>query len=203
MTKKNVFSVIAVAMLFAVSLYFVGGTYARYAGEYTGSATGQIASWAVKVNGDTSKTLNLTFTADDSTDVVEGKIAPGHSISSEVELDLNGTEVSVEALAEITETNLKSVFGDAADKVTVSTEMTKDGSKVEEVGKDNYTKIALPEGRQAFGDGDKVTVKITITWSHDGEEQNVNDTTVGEKTGEALQFTVPVTLNVRQYIAAA
>ena len=47
MQKRTVISVIVVAMLLVISLYFVGGTYTRYVSEYTGTAKTQVAKWNV------------------------------------------------------------------------------------------------------------------------------------------------------------
>ena len=100
MDKRTVKLVMIVAMLLVVCLYFVGGTYARYASEFSGDATVSVAKWAVKVDGEESETLNINFKVQDNKFVVADKIAPSVTAKAEAEVDLEGTEVAVDLIVE-------------------------------------------------------------------------------------------------------
>ena len=78
-----------------------------------------------------STTQNITFKVQSNTEVVPGKIAPAVTAKAEIELDLTGTEVSVDftpTIGEYTPSTLPS-----ADKIKLT-------SAVEggEIGESNY-----------------------------------------------------------------
>lgn len=196
--KKSVFAVIILALLVAL----IGGTYARYVSTATGSGSVDIAKWAVKVNEEdistTAGTFDLTFTATNA-DTVPNKVAPGGKAVAYVDVDLTGTEVSVDftcALADTSATVLTDVFGaDYADKVTVSV-----GTPTLEGTTSNMTLDAdnkvITVGSAAMSG--TVRVPITLTWT-DAAANNTADTNTGAlKTG----VEIPVTLNVQQHIQA-
>ena len=193
--KRGTLVVLAIFVLIAV----IGGTYARYTSGATGSGTVNIANWHVEVGGqdisnDATKTFNLTFTADND-DTVGNKVAPGGTATAYVDVDLTGTEVSVDLQCVLTnDTNLKSVFGnDYASKVTVAfgalellsgaSNMTINGSTV-------------TVGSSAMNG--TVRVPITLNWSDD-TDNNSADTNTGVNQTDV---TIPVTLTVTQHIAS-
>ncbi len=194
MNKKNVISVVVVAMLFAVSLFYIGGTYARYSDEFSGNATGNIAKWQVKVGG--SDTLTLSFTPETEIEtVVDGKMAPGRKLKADVELDLEGTEVAVDIEASLEEAKeaITTAFGASADKVKVTTTVSEGGV----TNADGTTTIALKDGA-AFSSSDKVTISIVLEWEND-DENNADDTSVGE--GASLTYDIPIKLTAQQHLS--
>ena len=195
MKKKTVISVMVVVMLFAVSLFFVGGTYARYATDFSGNAEGDIAAWKVKIGE--SETLTLNFTPETETGTVVGsKIAPGRKLKADVELNLEGTEVAVDVEASLEQAKqaITTAFGLSADKVSISTSMSEGGT----TNGDGSTTIALKDGA-AFGADDKYTLTITIEWTND-DSNNSDDTSVGK--GESLNYSLPVTLKAQQHLSS-
>ena len=190
MNKKNVISVVVVAMLFAVSLFYIGGTYARYSDEFSGNATGDIAKWQIKAGGSESTTLTPSFTYVTNQYVADNKLAPNRSMEAEIEIDLTGTEVAVDVLAEIDTSEIESQIGTS--KITAKA--TIDG---EDITKGTGKLISLVNNSAFTADNGKKTLKITITWDND-DQQNVSDTNIGE-TVENLE--IPVTLKVQQHIA--
>lgn len=191
MTKNTRKLIIAVLMLVVVCLYFVSGTYARYASEITGNAKVSTAKWAVafKNGSDTlSNNFNLTFTVAENTNVVSGKIAPATTATATIEADLNGTEVAVDYNATIDESSLTTLFGASADDVTVTTSATVGGSA------DSTGTIALPGGAAFDSTNGKVVITITLTWTND-DTNNTSDTSAAGK-----DLTLPVTLTLKQHI---
>ena len=201
----------AVAMLFAISLFFVGGTYARYVSTFDGTAKVGIAKWAVKLGEGDSEALDLTLTPEATTGyVVDGKIAPSYSANGTAEIDLEGTEVAVGIIAEVDQTKIAAKLKELGFDTNASDIQTKvtvekgDGAGEFTVGGGDgsqaspYT-ITLP-GNAAFASGDKVKVTVKVTWSNADDEHNEEHTKVGEGATADKQLEVPVTLHVFQYI---
>ena len=205
MTKTNTrtnsarkWTILALILFLLVAI--IGSTYTRYTSTATGSGDVSIAKWAVSVNGtdmsNAAATFDLTFTAS-NTNTVSNKIAPGGTATAYVEIDLTGTEVSVDfscALAEAAATNLKSIFGnDYAEKVTLAV-----GTPAldEEASNMTLSGTTVTVGKSAMSG--KVKVPITLKWTDlNTETDNTADTNTGA-TKSAL--TVPVELNVTQHI---
>lgn len=194
--KKSVFAVIILALLVAL----IGGTYARYVSTATGSGSVDIAKWAVKVNEEdistTAGTFVLTFTAANA-DTVPNKVAPGGTAVAYVDVDLTGTEVSVDftcALADSSAEKLTEVFGaDYASKVTVSVGTPELQGTTSNMTLDADNKVITVGSAAMSG---TVRVPITLTWT-DAVANNTADTNTGAlKTG----VEIPVTLNVQQHI---
>lgn len=186
---KNKKSAVAASMVsglaLVASLAFVGGgTYARYVATAEGNGRAEVAKWAVNVtNANESETgeFNLAFNAENNADIVAGKIAPGVTATGYVEINLTGTEVSVEIDCDLGD----SQGVPAPVKVDRGAlEATDPSMKVEE----NVVKV---NGGAMRG---TVRVPITLTWDSTDDDA---DTAAG---ATASDMTVPVTLTVRQHI---
>lgn len=194
MKKNTARLTTAVAMLFVLALYFVGGTYARYASDFSGSGKVEIAKWAValKNDQDSATTIaDLDFVVQSNENVVPGKIAPGVTATATVIVDLTGTEVAVDLTANEVDisSQLAHYFGGNASDIVVTTDLT---GATTSTGKSTIDLI----GKEAFtSTNGKVTMTITVEWENN--ENNISDTAVGE-TVESL--TIPVTLTVQQHI---
>ena len=192
-TKRAIFVVIALLLV----AYLISSTYARY--STVGNAEGKvdIAKWAVVMTADDGTTLNsttqdITFTVQSNTEVVPGKIAPAVTAKAEIELDLTGTEVSVDftpTIGAYTPSTLPS-----ADKITL-TSAVEGGT----VGSSNYIPLV---GNSAFtASNGKKKVTLTLTWAND-DENNADDTATGMLADGSRTITIPVTLTVQQHINA-
>jgi len=194
-----------ILLLIFTLVALIGGTYARYSSTVTGSGNVSIAKWAVKVNNNVdisnninasnATTFDLTFTANNA-NTVKDKIAPGGTAVAYVDVNLTGTEVSVDftcALADSSATNLTSVFGENyADKVTlaVGTPELLDGATNMTL---SGTTVTVASTGAMSG---KVRVPINLRWL-DVNTNNATDTNTGATKNE---LTVPVTLTVQQHI---
>ena len=190
-TKRAIFVVIALLLV----AYLISSTYARY--STVGNANGKvdIAKWAVVMKADDGTTLNsttqdITFTVQSNTEVVPGKIAPAVTAKAEIELDLTGTEVSVDftpTIGAYTPSTLPS-----ANKITL-TSAVEGGT----VGSSNYIPLV---GNSAFtASNGKKKVTLTLTWANDNKN-NANDTATGMLADGSRTITIPVTLTVQQHI---
>ena len=192
-TKRAIFVVIALLLV----AYLISSTYARY--STVGKANGKvdIAKWAVVMTADNGTTLNsttqdITFTVQSNTEVVPGKIAPAVTAKAEIELDLTGTEVSVDftpTIGAYTPSTLPS-----ADKITL-TSAVEGGT----VGSSNY--IPLVDNSAFTASNGKKKVTLTLTWAND-DENNADDTATGMLADGSRTITIPVTLTVQQHINA-
>ena len=190
-TKRAIFVVIALLLV----AYLISSTYARY--STVGKANGKvdIAKWAVVMTADNGTTLNsttqdITFTVQSNTEVVPGKIAPAVTAKAEIELDLTGTEVSVDftpTIGAYTPSTLPS-----ADKITL-TSAVEGGT----VGSSNY--IPLVDNSAFTASNGKKKVTLTLTWTND-DENNADDTATGMLADGSRTITIPVTLTVQQHI---
>ena len=192
-TKRAIFVVIALLLV----AYLISSTYARY--STVGKANGEvdIAKWSVVMTADDGTTLNsttqdITFTVQSNTEVVPGKIAPAVTAKAEIELDLTGTEVSVDftpTIGAYTPSTLPS-----ADKITL-TSAVEGGT----VGSSNY--IPLVDNSAFTASNGKKKVTLTLTWAND-DENNADDTATGMLADGSRTITIPVTLTVQQHINA-
>ena len=192
-TKRAIFVVIALLLV----AYLISSTYARY--STVGEANGKvdIAKWAVVMTADNGTKLNsttqdITFTVQSNTEVVPGKIAPAVTAKAEIELDLTGTEVSVDftpTIGAYTPSTLPS-----ADKITL-TSAVEGGT----VGSSNY--IPLVDNSAFTASNGKKKVTLTLTWAND-DENNADDTATGMLADGSRTITIPVTLTVQQHINA-
>ena len=191
-TKRAIFVVIALLLV----AYLISSTYARY--STVGEANGKvdIAKWAVVMTADDGTTLNsttqdITFTVQSNTEVVPGKIAPAVTAKAEIELDLTGTEVSVDFTPTIGAYTPSTTLP-SADKITL-TSAVEGGT----VGSSNYIPLV---GNSAFtASNGKKKVTLTLTWAND-DENNADDTATGMLADGSRTITIPVTLTVQQHI---
>ena len=217
MDKRTVKLVMVIAMLLVVCLYFVGGTYARYVSEFSGSADVNVAKWAVKLAGDASaqeKEFTLTLNnIEENNDVVNGKIAPSVSLTGNIEVDLSGTEVSVDILTKIDEEEIKNAINEALDAkgsitnndiaVTVSAKGSGQLTSVNSASAlDEAIKVSLPNTESGFKETDKVTLTVKVTWDNADDQHNADHTLMGENAEQLQKLSIPVTLHVYQHIEA-
>ena len=191
-TKRAIFIVIALLLI----VYLISSTYARYSTEGKASGKVEIAKWAVAITtGETtldSTTKDITFTVQENTNVVPGKIAPDVTAKAEIELDLTGTEVSVDFIPTIDKTVLTTL--PSADKITLTSSLN---DTIAESGIETY--IPLVDGSAFTAENGKKKVTLTLTWAND-DNNNVDDTATGELADGLRTLTVPVTLTVQQHI---
>lgn len=209
MTKKNVKQVMLVLMLLVVGLYFVSGTYARYASTATGTATTAVATWAAKVNSNdmtTTEKFTLNFTEVPNENVVDGKIAPSSQLYTELVIDPTGSEVAMDYSIKLGD--LVSDGASIENKVEIS---------AIKIGTETYLYSELPEvnGERVLtgtielesqsapiSEASKESVVIYVEWFDNGSEDpadanNVSDTELG---GAAPTITMDVVATAVQHI---
>lgn len=206
MKKREAKLTIVVVMLLVLALYFVGGTYARYASKFEGVGTVKVAKWAVALKyGQTSisDNFNVELTTESNANVVTNKIAPSYTASGKIAVDLSGTEVAVEVTAEVDETKLNSLPTQI--KALYDTGRIKLTATVEKADSSNLTVtstgvVSLPDATNGFtGTDTVVNVVVKAEWVNAPENDTNNglDTAAGENV---TTFSIPVKLTVQQHI---
>lgn len=209
MTKKNVKQVMLVLMLLVVGLYFVSGTYARYASTATGKATTAVATWAAKVNSNdmtTTDTFTLNFTEVPNENVVDGKIAPSSQLYTELVIDPTGSEVAMDYSIKLGDlvsdgASIKNKVEISAIKIGTETYLY---SELPEVDGERVLTgtIELESQDAAISEASKESVVIYVEWFDNGSEDpadtnNVSDTELG---GAAPTITMDVVATAVQHI---
>ena len=212
MNKKSVKTVMVVAMLVAVSFYFIGGTYARYTESFDGSASIDVAKWAVKLTeaegGEETTLENLEFAVQANTNVVPGKIAPDVTAKAKAQIDLTGTEVAVDVIAEANESELQqkiTALGANPADIKVTATVTSNGEAIESIqgqgSEDSPFVIPLQSNAAFTGENGKLDIEITIAWTDAGGSHDAEDTAAGEKAATSeTKLEVPFKLTVRQHL---
>lgn len=209
MNNKTVKTFMVVAIIFTLSLYFIGGTYARYTGDFTGDATAQVAEWSVNLDGkgEEQTTMDLTFTPTENENVVDDKIAPGSTATANATIDLTGTEVAVDVIVEATDEGLQQAIqklGLNDGEIKFTSDLRVGGSDgVQSSGKGTEAepyKITLPNSG-AFISDDKLHITLTLTWDNQ-DTNDSKDTEAGKKAESAGEITIPVKMTVKQHIDA-
>ena len=205
MNKRTVKTTMVVLMLLVVALYFVSGTYARYASEFSGEVTAQVAKWSI----DGSQVNSLAFTVATNEFVVADRIAPATTATAETQIDLSGTEVAVDVAIEAADdfASKLSDLGLDATQLTLKIEKTEGTTvTVEKDGegtKANPFVCKLQGGKALTG---TLNLKITLAWVNEGaewnakDEKNVKDTAVGTNA-ESKTLELPVKVIVQQHVA--
>ncbi len=191
-------------MLLVVCLYFVAGTYARYAWKGTATGTAAVAKWQVGFGDTQETTTSVEFTVNENQDVATGKIAPGCTATGEFKLNPDGSEVSIDYKFKIDETKLP-------DGVTMKvSNVTIDGEEITRAeGETWYTKTISLNGRENLTAADACTVVVSVTWFDDGIALESNsadgygtnkDTLEGIKADTQRKITLPVTVVMEQHV---
>ena len=210
MNKNTIKLGMVVLMLIVVASYFISGTYARYASDFSGNASVTVAKWAVKLNE--SEEDDITFTVEENENVVADRIAPSVKATANAILDLNETEVAVDVIVEKGAEFDNKISDLGLDPTQVEFKMEKETggntTVTGEISGQGTTKepfvVKLPEGGASALDG-TLGIKLSIEWKNlDTDEMNVKDTDLGKLGGAegSKKFELPVTVKVQQHIDA-
>ena len=212
MNKKSIVLVIIVAMLLTISLYFIGGTYARYISEFEGQGTATVAAWKVKVgekDGTEEKqtAVPVTFTVAENAFVVSEKIAPATKLTGKLAVDLTGSEVAVELSAVINKealtTALTEYTGLSEDFVVSDPEITKAAESTYPDQKITDGVIKLQDDEAFTEANGKFDITFTIEWK-DNTANDKSATKLGiDAQSGSKTITVPVTVTAKQHIQGA
>ena len=178
--KKSLL-ILALLLVVAVSMLYIGTTYSKYTAEVSGNGTATVAKWSFEDDNEiTTIDINLDETYDEST-LVEGKIAPGTSGSFAIELNNENSEVGVD---------FEVALGSITDKPT-NLKFYEDSSYTTEIVPGTDTITGQLEAEDATG----LTVNIYWAWEYETANGDDEDTADGEA---AATLTIPVTITGEQ-----
>lgn len=201
--KKWTLIVLVIFALIAV----IGGTYSRYTSSGSGTATAQVAKWAIKLVGKTGDTQNetftVTFTEEANDNIVNNRVAPTSKMYADFVIDPSGSEVAVDY--DFALSNIQSSTGVIPEgfKVTKVCKMngTEDGTELTKTGEGTAAKysetIPLSSQTAALDENAKRTIRIYVEWTNDNDAHSANDTTAGLTPAT---LTMTVTGTARQHI---
>ncbi len=193
--RKNTIKLIMLALvLITLCLFFISGTYARYASSASGTGSAVVAKWAVKINtvdivANDSFTVTFSEVANDN--VVNDKIAPGSRLYADFVIDPTGSEVAVDynfVLGAITASAGSVPTGVAVEKVCYVNSGVDGNTIALSDGKYTGTTIPLESQTAAMTSASQKTVRVYILWTDGGSATdvsntvNVNHTTAGDAT---------------------
>lgn len=197
MNKKILIKILIIAVLFILILmaYKLVDIYAVFYSEGQAIVSQSNATWKILVNNlsissQSSNTFNVdTFEMEDSTHVLDGKIAPGVTGYFYIEIDPGQTDVSIKYSITLDETQMSN------DKMKiVSLEEIESDTDLILEDETTYTGVISLSDIQA---GKKAKIKVLLTWEND-EQNNEQDTNIG--TNKNYKINLPISVKVVQYL---
>lgn len=189
MDKKLLYLIFSIFALLTV--YEVINTYGLLETKNKMSVNPSIAKWNVLINGTDIKT-GERFIVDsvnfgDSTDVLNGKIAPGVSGYFDIEIDPTNTDTSIIYSITFDFSQISDVF--VIDKI----EETTKGNLIR-TGNNTYSKvITLDEIKENA----KNNIRVYIKWENN-EANNETDSQIGATKDNYIN--IPVSISAMQYL---
>ena len=178
--------VILTFAIFAIFVLFTTYSFAKYSKRNDNNTS----NWNVKITSDTKdltlkKTQDIVFKVENNHNVVNGKIAPGSTAVAKIELDLTGTEYTVDFNLTIDKKYLDSI----GFKMTA----TIDGESYN-IG---TTKILeLVKGKAFSEKNGKKEILLKLNWEDDYNNKE-NDTKIGN---DCTEIKIPINITVNQHI---
>lgn len=201
--EKHKFIIFGLAVVLVILCGSLGAmTWARYATTVSGTASTQVAKWAVAIKQGSTEIsgsdaqIPLTVNCNEHTQVYPGKIAPGCTASGNVQIDFTGTEVSTEVSVAFT---LPSTLAARNAEVTATIDGGNQQNAMSCTTSGNVTTCSGFLSLAEVQSTPIVTVTPTVNWddhgSYDASEDNEIDTADGIAAGE---FNVGVTVSAKQ-----
>lgn len=184
--------------MFAITSIVTGLSMAKYQSIYTPSASALIAKWDIKVNDKviseegTTMSNVITLVPDESSNVVNGKLAPGYGGYFDIIIDPTGTEVSFNYSINLDTSNLPTDI--ILTGYNVGTNGTNESANTIS---NNTIQGNMPiQNNTPFSSTDIQTIRIYWMWNDIRENDEVHTASaIGEK-----QYSVGVEVIVTQVI---
>ena len=190
--KKKYWPIVLLPIFLIFTFFYLSYTFGLFESTRTNTSSTDIARWSVKVNDDNLSGSTSTFTINrvnwsTSTNVKEGKAAPGSSGYFDIEIDPNGAETSIRYDV----TFDFSVLDDTSFSVDRIIEV--DNKPIVRSGEFTYSNIISLEDIE---DGETDTIRVYILWPNI-EANNESDTSISES--ENGKFKIPVEVSITQH----
>lgn len=190
--KKKYWPIVLLPIFLIFTFFYLSYTFGLFESTRTNTSSTDIARWSVKVNDDNLSGNTSTFTINrvnwsTSTNVKEGKAAPGSSGYFDIEIDPNGAETSIRYDV----TFDFSVLDGTSFSVDRIIEV--DNKPIVRSGEFTYSNIISLEDIE---DGETDTIRVYILWPNI-EANNESDTSIAES--ENGKFKIPVEVSITQH----
>ena len=187
---KEKLSKIIVIILIIILIYKIVEISASYKTALQSEINADIEPWKILINKANitaieTKTFNLESFIIGSSNVAEGKIAPGSMFKLPVEIDANETK-NLDIRYDITIELDEEVYPNIQIE-----DILEQNSQIIRTGKNTYTGIILNENTKVHN------ISINLVWENI-EENNERDTYIGTLE-ERQKISIPVTIYVSQY----
>lgn len=196
MRKKIIKQILIICFLFMsiFIIYKVIKTYAVFHSEATGTASKELASWLITINGeDVSSGIEESFVVNQinissNNNVKPGNIAPGLIGNFDITIDTNDTDVSIRYDIQIDASSLTN------NQIEItSVEEILENNTLIRTGENTYTGIMSLEDIRA---GDTNTIRTSVAWNND-ETNNEVDTNIGSNSNPKIS--IPILVDITQY----
>lgn len=184
---------VLLVILSVILIINIRRTYALFESQISGTTDMDIAGWKIEVNntnvtsGKTQSFELANFKMQEKNTVLPGKIAPGITAESTIEIVPTDLDVSTQYIIELDASHLE-------ENITVSINSNlAAGRKLEKLDEHKYRAfININDLTGNYRD----ILTITLNWIND-EARNETDTVLG--TGDLAQLSVPININFKQY----
>ena len=190
--NKKINKVVFMIMLLCF-LYFIKNiqTYSRYNTENNGRDSTVVAKWNVKIgknnmNNEYNFSNELVLKTEENKNVVDGKIAPGTSISTQFSLDCSECEASLKYI--VKPSQIKCNEKEDSRFIVTSIDNEKNTMKYDETDGYYYGIVDIKDAYKV------INIKAIVKWNND-DENNVADTESGVENSNIV---LPLTVRVEQ-----
>jgi hypothetical protein len=169
-------------------------TYALLETNGHAEVTEDVGKWIIKLNGtDISQGIASDFTINDfvytsNANVADNVIAPGRNGYFDITVDPTGTNVAVRY-----DITISLTAGTYPDNIAFNIEDLTNGNAVK-TSADTYSGVISLDD---IKNSKTITIRVNIVWT-DNENYDTTDSTLG--TNKDSKISVPVTVNVKQYL---
>jgi len=190
MKKKYWLILLPIFLIFTA--FYIKFTYGLFESERTDTSYMDIAKWSVKVNEEALNGSTSTFTIDrvnwsTSTNVKEGKAAPGSSGYFDIEINPNGAETSIRYDVVFDFSVLEGTSFSVDHLIEVNNE------PIVRTGESTYSNIITLEDIE---DNKTNTIRVYLIWANN-EENNESDSQIAQS--ENGKFKIPVEVHITQH----
>ena len=176
-----------------IFIYFIKNvqTYSKYNTENGGRDSTTVAQWNVKIGKNSMNdgydfSNELVLKIESNKNVIDGKIAPGTSISTQFSLDCSECETSLKYI--VKPSQIKKEEKEDSRFIVASIDNEKNTMQYDE--KEKYY-FGIIDARDAYK---IINIKATVKWNND-DENNVADTESGVENSIIV---LPLTVRVEQ-----
>lgn len=199
--------------LVAVFVLDVSSTYAKYVSEASGTASASFAKWQVLVNNnditsETTNTVTITPTIEQSANVATGKLAPGSTGYFDLLIDAQNAETSFNYTVSVSVPSTNDVSDIKITHYAITTQADIAANRITKIaynGSSSITNTKYYDNNTANFKFAPFIVRIYFIWDDaTGSMNDAQDSHIGTQAaqGATLNGQINATLAISQYTGA-